>query len=113
MELLKAAGFNAIRSAHNPLSRAMLDACDRLGVLVMDETFDIWAQTKTADDYALRFDGLVGGRRRGDGPQGRQPPERRPLLHRQRDPRRLHADRPAAQPGPGREGPVPSTPPGS
>ena len=34
----------------------MLDACDRLGVLVMDETFDIWAQTKTADDYALRFD---------------------------------------------------------
>ena len=56
VELLKAAGFNAIRSAHNPLSRAMLDACDRHGVLVMDETFDIWAQTKTADDYALRFD---------------------------------------------------------
>ena len=56
VELLKAAGFNAIRSAHNPLSRAMLDACDRLGVLVMDETFDMWAQTKTADDYALRFD---------------------------------------------------------
>jgi len=56
VELLKAAGFNAIRSAHNPLSRSMLDACDRLGVLVMDETFDMWAQTKTADDYALRFE---------------------------------------------------------
>ncbi len=56
VELLKAAGFNAIRSAHNPLSRAMLDACDRHGVLVMDETFDIWAQTKTVDDFALRFD---------------------------------------------------------
>lgn len=56
VELLKAAGFNAIRSAHNPLSPAMLDACDRLGMLVMDETFDIWAQTKTADDYALRFE---------------------------------------------------------
>jgi beta-galactosidase len=56
VELLKDAGFNAIRSAHNPLSRAMLDACDRLGVLVMDETFDIWAQTKSADDYSLRFD---------------------------------------------------------
>ncbi|HEY8059809.1 MAG TPA: glycoside hydrolase family 2 TIM barrel-domain containing protein, partial [Acidimicrobiales bacterium] len=56
VELLKAAGFNAIRSAHNPLSRSMLDACDRLGMLVMDETFDIWAQTKSADDYSLRFD---------------------------------------------------------
>ncbi len=56
VELLKAAGFNAIRSAHNPLSRAMLDACDRLGVLVMDETFDMWAQSKVADDYSLRFD---------------------------------------------------------
>ncbi|HEY8059822.1 MAG TPA: glycoside hydrolase family 2 TIM barrel-domain containing protein, partial [Acidimicrobiales bacterium] len=56
VELLKDAGFNAIRSSHNPLSRAMLDACDRLGVLVMDETFDIWAQTKSADDYSLRFD---------------------------------------------------------
>ena len=33
----------------------MLDACDRLGVLVMDETFDMWAQPKSDDDYALRF----------------------------------------------------------
>jgi beta-galactosidase len=55
VELLKAAGFNAIRSAHNPMSRAMLDACDRLGMLVMDETFDMWTQTKSEDDYALRF----------------------------------------------------------
>jgi hypothetical protein len=56
VELLHTAGFNALRSAHNPMSRAMLDACDRLGVVVMDETFDMWAQTKSADDYALRFD---------------------------------------------------------
>jgi hypothetical protein len=56
VELLKAAGFNALRSAHNPMSRAMLDACDQLGIVVMDETFDMWAQTKSADDYALRFD---------------------------------------------------------
>jgi beta-galactosidase len=56
VELLKAAGFNALRSAHNPMSRAMLDACDRLGMLVMDETFDVWAQSKTSDDYSLRFD---------------------------------------------------------
>jgi beta-galactosidase len=56
VELLRAAGFNAIRSAHNPMSRAMLDACDRLGMLVMDETFDMWRQSKSEDDYAARFD---------------------------------------------------------
>jgi beta-galactosidase len=55
VELLRAAGFNAIRSAHNPLSKAMLHACDRLGMLVMDETFDMWERPKTEYDYALRF----------------------------------------------------------
>ena len=55
VELLKEAGFNAIRSAHNPLSKPMLDACDRLGMLVMDETFDMWTQPKSEHDYALRF----------------------------------------------------------
>ncbi|MGP0031610.1 MAG: glycoside hydrolase family 2 TIM barrel-domain containing protein [Acidimicrobiales bacterium] len=55
IELLKAAGFNAIRSAHNPVSKPMLDACDRLGVLVMDETFDMWVVPKSEHDYALRF----------------------------------------------------------
>ena len=55
VELLKEAGFNAIRSAHNPLSRPMLEACDRLGILVMDETFDMWTQPKSEHDYALRF----------------------------------------------------------
>jgi beta-galactosidase len=55
VELLKAAGFNAIRSAHNPLSQPMLDACDRLGMLVMDETFDMWTVPKSEHDYALRF----------------------------------------------------------
>ena len=55
VELLRAAGFNAIRSAHNPLSEAMLHACDRLGMLVMDETFDMWQQPKSEHDYALRF----------------------------------------------------------
>lgn len=52
---LKEAGFNCIRSAHNPISRAMLDACDRLGMLVMDETFDMWTISKTDHDYGLYF----------------------------------------------------------
>ncbi|WP_432508887.1 glycoside hydrolase family 2 TIM barrel-domain containing protein [Kineococcus auxinigenes] len=55
VELLKAAGFNAIRAAHNPLSPAMLDACDRLGVLVVDEAFDVWTRFKTPYDYAADF----------------------------------------------------------
>ncbi len=55
VELLKAAGFNAIRSAHNPASRALLDASDRLGMLVMDETFDMWTKPKTQNDYTLHF----------------------------------------------------------
>ena len=56
VELLKAAGFNALRSAHNPMSRAMLDACDRLGVIVMDETWDMWTDNKLNHDFALRFE---------------------------------------------------------
>jgi beta-galactosidase len=55
VELLKAAGFNAIRSAHNPISKAMLDACDRAGMLVMDETFDMWTVPKAPLDYSLAF----------------------------------------------------------
>jgi len=55
IELLKDAGFNAIRSAHNQASPALLDACDRLGVLVMDEAFDMWVRGKTPYDYALDF----------------------------------------------------------
>ena len=49
---LKDAGFNAIRSAHNPASRAMLEACDRLGVYLMDEGWDMWFHHKTKHDYA-------------------------------------------------------------
>lgn len=55
VELLKDAGFNAIRSAHNPLSPAMLDACDRLGMLVFDETFDAWTEMNKPYDYTLDF----------------------------------------------------------
>lgn len=52
VRIMKEAGFNAIRSAHNPMSKAMLDACDELGMYVMDETFDQWLIHKTSYDYA-------------------------------------------------------------
>ena len=52
VRILKEAGFNAIRSAHNPMSKSMLDACDRLGMYVMDETFDMWLIHKNPYDYA-------------------------------------------------------------
>lgn len=56
IELMKAAGFNAIRCAHNPPAPAMLDACDRLGMLVIDETFDCWRMGKNINDYHLYFE---------------------------------------------------------
>lgn len=45
-------GYNALRSAHNPCSKALLEACDRLGMLVMDEYLDVWYIHKTEYDYA-------------------------------------------------------------
>lgn len=56
VELLKSAGFNAIRTAHNPPSEAFLDACDRLGIMVIDEVFDGWRTQKIPYDYAMYFD---------------------------------------------------------
>jgi len=55
VRLLRGAGFNAIRSAHNPASTALLRACDKYGVLVMDETFDVWTSRKVRFDYAQDF----------------------------------------------------------
>jgi len=55
VEILKDAGFNAIRMSHQPMSRAMLDACDRLGMLVVDEAFDMWTSGKSEYDYSLGF----------------------------------------------------------
>ncbi|WP_231562980.1 glycoside hydrolase family 2 TIM barrel-domain containing protein [Microbacterium mangrovi] len=55
IRLLKDAGFNAVRSAHNPISVALLEACDRLGMYVIDETFDMWNAPKTNLDYSLAF----------------------------------------------------------
>jgi beta-galactosidase len=56
VELMKASGFNSIRTAHNPPSPAFLEACDRLGILVIDESFDMWRKQKNPQDYHLYFD---------------------------------------------------------
>jgi hypothetical protein len=53
--LIKAAGFNAIRSAHHPAGKALLDACDEYGILVMDELTDMWTVHKNEHDFADKF----------------------------------------------------------
>lgn len=55
IKLLKAEGFNAIRSSHNPCSSVMLDICDRLGMLVIDEYVDMWYIHKLKFDYVEGF----------------------------------------------------------
>ena len=54
-ELLKAQGFNAVRTSHNLPSEAFLYACDSLGLLVIDECFDQWEEPKRRDDYSNYF----------------------------------------------------------
>ena len=56
LEILKAMGCNAIRTSHNPPAPELLELCDRLGFLVMDETFDCWRGRKKSNDYHLLFD---------------------------------------------------------
>ena len=53
---LKEAGFNAVRTSHNPPSEDFLDACDHIGLLVIDESFDGWRTAKNTHDYATLFD---------------------------------------------------------
>jgi len=52
---LKKAGYNAVRSAHNPMSPVLLDACDRLGMYVMDEFADTWTSAKIDFDYGTEM----------------------------------------------------------
>ena len=52
VKILKDAGFNAIRCAHNPASKHLLTACDELGMYVMDEGWDMWFHHKSKGDYA-------------------------------------------------------------
>lgn len=53
---LKAMGVNAIRSSHNPPAPELLNMCDTMGFIVMDESFDMWRRRKTQNDYARFFD---------------------------------------------------------
>lgn len=56
LEILKEMGCNGIRCSHNPPAPELLDLCDRMGFIVMDETFDMWRKRKTAHDYSRYFD---------------------------------------------------------
>ncbi|MCM1138339.1 MAG: DUF4982 domain-containing protein [Duncaniella sp.] len=55
LEIMKEMGVNAYRATHNPPAPEVLDLCDRMGILVMDEPFDMWRKKKTAHDYARYF----------------------------------------------------------
>ncbi|MDE6339198.1 MAG: DUF4982 domain-containing protein, partial [Muribaculaceae bacterium] len=57
VEQMKEAGFNAVRTSHNIPSEAFLDACDEVGLLVIDEAFDGWRDPKNSHDYHKLFDG--------------------------------------------------------
>lgn len=55
IRILKECGYNAVRFAHNPASRVMLDVCDELGIYVMEELTDVWEKAKNSYDYSLYF----------------------------------------------------------
>lgn len=58
ISLLRQAGFNAIRGSHNPMSETLMAECDRQGMLVIDEAFDMWHKRKNKQDYHQYFDSL-------------------------------------------------------
>ena len=55
LEILKAMGCNSIRTSHNPPAPELLDLCDEMGFIVMDEAFDMWRKKKTPFDYSINF----------------------------------------------------------
>jgi beta-galactosidase len=56
LEILKEMGVNGIRTSHNPPAPELLDLCDKMGFIVMDEAFDMWKKKKTDFDYSLNWD---------------------------------------------------------
>ncbi|MBM6866070.1 DUF4982 domain-containing protein [Bacteroides caecigallinarum] len=55
LQILKGMGCNGIRCSHNPPAPELLDLCDKMGFIVMDEAFDMWRKKKTSHDYARYF----------------------------------------------------------
>ncbi len=56
LQLMKDMGVNALRTSHNPPAQPLLDLCDEMGIMVVDEAFDMWQRPKTTYDYARFFD---------------------------------------------------------
>lgn len=56
LEILKEMGCNGIRTSHNPPAPELLDLCDKMGFIVMNETFDVWKKKKVENDYSNYFD---------------------------------------------------------
>lgn len=56
LQILKSMGCNGIRTSHNPPAPELLDLCDKMGFIVMDESFDMWAKSKTKYDYSLTWE---------------------------------------------------------
>ena len=59
LEAMKQMGVNSLRTSHNPPAKQVMDLCDELGILMVDEAFDMWQQPKTTYDYARFFDADV------------------------------------------------------
>ena len=56
LQIMMEMGVNAIRTSHNPPSREFLEACDELGLVVLDEAFDVWKMQKVPNGYNVFFD---------------------------------------------------------
>ncbi len=85
LEIIKEMGCNAIRTSHNPPAPELLDLCDRMGFLVMDEAFDAWQVRRRSGTTISAVRRLAREGPAGAGPPRPQPPLRDPLEHRQRN----------------------------
>ena len=87
LEILKGAGVNAIRTSHNPPSPELLELCDRMGLVVMDESFDMWLRPKVPNGYSKFFNEWSERDVRDMVRPRPQPSQRDHVEHRQRDSR--------------------------
>ena len=74
LKILKSLGVNAIRTAHHDFSPEFLDLCDRLGLVVMDEAFDMWTVAKNPEDYHLYFADYSSGDAKAQADRDRNHP---------------------------------------